>query len=195
MEIKPVTQVEYLNRLEVKGITTINQRVRVQLKLSMEEYAVMDFIFNWNKKFTTNAKLMDYYRQTGYVAEEINILLKSMKDRGLLLWNGRIDVFPEWYAIFSTSGLDDQIWAIHKTGNKQLVRERLPKVLKKISFEDLKLKLENYLKWCDQTEKFKKNLSTWLDPNKEYWNDPIGPISKTNPQESQPKNQIRFKQQ
>ena len=107
---------------------------------------------------------------------------KGMKNKGLLHWHPtkeRIEVYSDWVAIFSVSGLDDQLWQIHKAGNRQMVRERLPKVLKKIAFEDLKAKLIAYLKWCDQTERSKKDLSTWLNPEKQFWNDPVGAIRPT----------------
>lgn len=193
MQLKQVTNYEYLKRMEIKGTTTINHRIRVQLKLSMEEYVMMDFIYNWNLNNTETPKLKHYFLATGYIAEDIQFLFKVMREKKLLIAHGKInkhcDVCPAWYAIFSTS-VDqvNELWKILQKGNKPTVIQRLPKVLKQVSFDELKAKLIAYVKDCEVNGAFMKGLDVWLNPEKQHWNDPLRsqPINK-------PSTKIKFK--
>lgn len=65
----------------------------------------------------------------------------------------------------------DELWKMHPKGNKKTAKDRFVKVVKKISFAELKEKLEPYIKSNDFC--YLKGLDVWLNPEKEYWNDPI----------------------
>jgi len=69
------------------------------------------------------------------------------------------------------NSLFDELWKIHAKGNKKTAKDRFAKAIKKISFEELKSKLEPYVKSNDFC--YLKGLDVWLNPDKEYWNDPI----------------------
>lgn len=194
MILKEVTNNEYIKRMEIKGITTINQRIRVQLRLSMEEYVMMDFIYNWNLNNNEPPKLKHYFQATGYIAEDIQFLFKTMREKKLLIPHGKIekhcDVCSNWHAIFSTNKDQvEELWQILKKGNKPTVIQRLPKVLKTVPFDELKAKLIAYVKDCDNSQAFKKGLDVWLNPEKQHWNDPL----RSAPQQiSKPSVKIKF---
>jgi len=65
----------------------------------------------------------------------------------------------------------DELWKLHPKGNKKTAKDRFIKVVKKISFAELKEKLEPYIKSNDFC--YLKGLDVWLNPDKEYWNDII----------------------
>lgn len=65
----------------------------------------------------------------------------------------------------------DELWSIHKKGNRASAKQRLPKVLKKIKYEELRVLLLAYVKSNDFC--YLKGLDVYLNPLKEHWNDPI----------------------
>ena len=181
MEIRKNTPMEYSHRHKIKGSSTINHNIRVSLKISLEEYVILDFIFLQNQKSNKTITFADYYRETGFIKEDIIELFKLIKAKKLLIFDdkkGRVDVSEDWKILFSTGDSFDRIWLIHPKGNKQVARGRLPKVLKKISIESLIEKLTAYVKWCNTADTFKKDLSTWLNPELEHWNNTIEDKSK-----------------
>ncbi len=149
------------------------------MKLSMEEYIVLDFVYNHNQNKKEDITFRDYYRETGLLPEDVNGFMRHMKERGLLVWNEkekRVDVNDEWKGNFTTQDLANELWKMHPKGNKATVKERLPKVLKKIPFDELKAKLKAYLDDCAlaySSPKYYKSLDTWLNPAKEHWMNPL----------------------
>lgn len=65
----------------------------------------------------------------------------------------------------------DVLWKIHAKGNKKTAKLRFIKAMKLISFDEIKLILESYVKSNDFV--YLKGLDVWLNPEKEHWNDPI----------------------
>lgn len=65
----------------------------------------------------------------------------------------------------------DELWKLHPKGNKKTAKERFIKAVKKVSYPELKSKLEPYIKSNDFC--YLKGLDVWLNPIKEHWNDPI----------------------
>lgn len=63
----------------------------------------------------------------------------------------------------------DELWKMHPKGNKKTAKDRFIKVMKKVSFLDLKSKLEPYVKSNDFV--YLKGLDVWLNPEKEHWED------------------------
>jgi len=176
MEIRPTNGAENTLRNKITGSTTINHRIRVEFKLSLEEYVLLDFIFNWNKKSNEAIRFKDYYVATGFINNDIIELFKVLKEKKLLIKDlnkNRVDVAPEWTALFSTDGSIERLWKIHPKGNKKQASLKLGRVLKKISIDELCSKLTHYVKWCDATNTFKKDLSTWLNPELEHWNNDL----------------------
>ncbi len=172
-----VTKMEYDLRSYVKGKTIINHSIRLQLKLTLEEYVLLDFIYTWNQNEKAPATFRNFYTHTGIIQADVKHFLGRMKEKGLIIWdakNKRVEAYSEWVNAFSSDGLLDILWKIHAKGSKASARERLPKVLKKISFEELKQKYQAYIDSCAGREyQFIKGLDVFLNPKKEHWNDPI----------------------
>ncbi len=165
------------------GTSTIDHNIRCKLKLNCLEYAVADYIATHKIQNVLDpcAKFL------GISIEQANKLYQSLIDKYLMMNNGvgcDFECTDKWKDEFKAEKTEDKIeekteelWKLHRYGNKPTCKKRLPKVLKKLSFEELKDKLIKYLKACDSSDTSKKMLSTWLDPEKEYWQDPL-PVAK-----------------
>lgn len=196
MEINAVNSQEFAMRHRVSGKSTINHSVRVNEKLSCEEYVIIDFVYTWNSTKNTPIKIKDFYRETGFAPIDVTEFLQKLKSKELLVWDDklkRIDVYEHWKVIFSSSSKFDQIWSLHSQGNKKIAKERLPKVLKKISIEELTERLTSYLAQCGQMNRYTMDLATWLHPDKEHWNDVLPAISSKDNSKHRKVTQIKFK--
>ena len=154
--------------------SVINHKIRKQFNLSNNEYIFLDFIFLTNKVHSHPITYGMFDAGAGLSINEVKKLFASMKERKFLVWDQikkRTDVSVEWKVAFDTSNQFDELWKIHPKGNKNMARERLPKVLKKIDFNQLKIKLQKYLSDCRNTQRFEKDLATWMNPKNEHWND------------------------
>ncbi len=167
---------------KVIGTTTINHAIRVKLKLNCLEYCVMDFYVN--SKATP--EMTEYINFLGISSSQVTQIIDSLINKDLLSYG---IVSDKWHNEFKADNtLAEQLWAMHRYGNKPTVIKRLPKVLKKISFDDLVVKLKAYLAACENGDVSKKMLSTWLDPEKEHWSDPLPqPMKKLFGQKPEPK--------
>ncbi len=154
------------------GTSTINHAIRVKLKLNCLEYCVADFIY---QGLDARHGAVDYLKISN---DQFICTLNSLEAKQIISFDfDRIYSMTEkWNAEFrmiEPANLIDQIWPLHKYGNKPTCIKRLPQVLKKISMEELIVKLKAYLKACSEGDVSTKMLSTWLDPAKEHWNDPL----------------------
>lgn len=176
MEIKPVTTGEYNLRYRVKGKSIIDHSIRVEMKLSLEEYVLLDFIHTWNLHNTAPILVKDYYYATGIINEDLIDLFQRLKDRGMICKHHKKDgpdVTQRWKDLFNTDGQFEEMWTLHRKGNKATAKDRFFKVIKKIEYQELKAKLIAYLKNCDEYNIFKKGLDVWLNPEREHWNNPL----------------------
>lgn len=199
MEIKNVNSAEFKMRERIFGRTQVIHNIRVSLKLSCEEYVLLDFIYNWNIiEPTSGICFLDYYKHTGFLREDIEQLFKILKDKKLLVFDEvkkRVDVGQEWKSKFETNHLFEQLWAINPIGNKNTARQRFNIVVKKVDYELLLIKLKEYVKFCDSTGTFKKHLASWLNVKNEHWNDKL--VTQVNKKSNQPERasnvNIKFK--
>lgn len=153
--------------MQVTGTTFINHGVRVRLGLSLQEYTVMQFLADCKEK-----KLNPAEKSVEMIGVEIHKILGTI---GKLTSHGfLIGMYPnhKWSNEFIED--IDKLWSIHKKGSRATARERLPKVLKKITIEELIVKLTEYVKSKPPEEfEYLKGLDVWLNPKTEHWNDPV----------------------
>lgn len=192
MIIREVTYMENNGQTvhKIIGFSTINHNVRVRMELSLEDYVLMDYIYSHNQIDNKPITFGKYYNHTGFIYEEIEFLFVRLKKRNLLVWDEkhkRVDVCEEWYDIFSSDKIFNELWKIHPKGNKLVAKGCLPKALKKIPFDKLKEKLIAYVSSVEEF-KYRKDLSSWLNPLKENWNNPLV-LSETAPKNLQ----VKFK--
>ncbi len=152
-------------------ITSIDHKIRIKLLLTMEEYCVLDFLCD-RKELT---KYSDYENNLGINKGQVGVILASLKKKQMIQQraSGEIVVCDLWKNQFKKIDFIDILWNIHMAGSKQKARQRLPAVLKKIGLDELKKKLEQYVKACNDSGSYAKNLDAYLNPKSEHWNDPI----------------------
>lgn len=71
---------------EIKGFTTINHNVRVKLRLSLHEYTLLHFLFEWRKVNKNNPSVEDYWVNLGVKSDDAAIisLLSGLVSKGFL---------------------------------------------------------------------------------------------------------------
>ena len=71
---------------EIKGFTTINHNVRVKLRLSLHEYTLLHFLFEWRKVNKNNPSVEDYWVNLGVKSDDGTIisLLSGLVSKGFL---------------------------------------------------------------------------------------------------------------
>lgn len=152
------------------GQTIINHQIRVKLKLNCLEYCMADFLQSGK---STGVSASDYL---GISNNQTFELILELEKKGIIRlgeMTREASITDKWKNEFRVDGRIEEIWVLHRAGNKQNAIERLPKALKLISMDELKGKLKTYLKACAESNSFPKNLDTWLNPKKQYWNDPL----------------------
>lgn len=150
------------------GTTFINHGVRVRLGLSLQEYTVMQFLADCKeKKITINEESFISLIGVHYI--HVVPIMDELQKKGLI-----IGTLPnhKWSNEFIED--IDRLWSVHKKGSRAKAKERLSKVLKKITIEELIVKLTEYVKSKPPEEfEYLKGLDVWLNPKTEHWNDPI----------------------
>jgi hypothetical protein len=147
--------------------TVIDHDIRIRLKLNCIEYCIASL-----SNLTT--ELYPLVLFFGLSPKQANDSINSLIDKNIieLIGNNYI-VTDKWKNEFRSDDKIDLIWKIHPTGSKSVCRTRLTSVLKKISIEDLCIKLKEYLSACKETNTYSKNLETWLNPKAEHWLSPL----------------------
>jgi hypothetical protein len=153
-----------------KHITIIDHKIRVKLKLGLQEYTLLYFLSEWFKTNKNKPTNEDFINLIGCKFDDATqLFLMKLKQKNFIT----SDYKPTnlWNSEFGSSAGFDKLWEIHAKGNKILSKQRLIVVLKKVSFEELESKLREYV----QTNEFEylKNLDVWLNPKMEHWNDPL----------------------
>lgn len=109
--------------MEIKGFTTINHNVRVKLRLSLHEYTLLHFIFEWRKVNKNNPSVEDYWVNLGVNSADgaiINIL-SGLVSKGFLDLNHIIT--SKWSDEFVASAdLADASKTSNKPKNSQSKR-------------------------------------------------------------------------
>jgi len=171
----------------ITGQTLINHSIRVRLKLSLQEYSLLDFLFTWFKSNTNSPSVKDYWIGIGCdpAEEQVKLLLSKLVQKGFLTLDHNTTELWEKEFVKDSSATFDVLYKMHQKGNKKTARERFNKVVKKVPFAELESKLKAYI--ASNEFQYLKGLDVWLNPAKEHWNDPIvykdgfKPVDKNNP--------------
>ncbi len=170
----------------IKEFITINNRIRLQLKLTMEDYVLYDTIAALREAGKPLSKDI-LYQHTGIPQE----LIKGKIEKGLItkmlvektvgakkiictsdVWNEKFNTMKDFD---SDESLSPGLWQIFlKRGNKQAAIVMFKKAIKVVPIELLKEKATQYIESKDGEEmKHIMHLSTWLNPMYKHWEDEI----------------------
>jgi len=174
MDIKPSKDIAYQLQGDIRvvaGTTTILHQLRAKLKISMVEYVLLDFIYQWHQKNPKPIEYGDYWRACGVKGRMVSKKFARLKEKGLLFkdMDGKVKTTLLWDSNFNASDQFESLWKLLNTGNKQIAKTAFAKALKVDSFENIKKGLEEYIKFVTETDQFKKHLSSFLNPKNKDW--------------------------
>ncbi len=185
MDIKPSEDKVYQLQGDIRvivGTTTIMHRLRAELKLTMCEYVLLDFIHQWhsNPKNKQNPITFgDYFRATGVKARLINKKFARLKDKGMLfkdVADGKVKTTDKWNSNFNSSEQFETLWKMLNTGTKNVAKTQFAKCLKVDNFENIKAGLIKYLAYVDKIDWMSpKHLSSFLNPKNKEWTGEFDP--------------------
>ena len=171
---------------KIKASLTINNRLRVDLSLTMEEYAIANVIFERRKaKLPVNRAIL--YHETGIGDDESTFIIRQLKMKGILeerMDNGVLKSFTtnawnQYFDIEKEFDNEDEdklgFWQIfRKHGNKATALGVYKKARKIADEETLKEAAVRYIASKEGEElKHILHASTWLNPEKKHWEDVI----------------------
>lgn len=174
MNLQPSKDAKYQLQGDIRvvaGTTTILHQLRAKLRLSMTEYVLLDFIHKWHQEKKTPITYGDYWRATGVKARMLEKKFQRLKDKGMLFKDvdGKVKTTELWNVNFNATEEFESLWKLLNTGNKQVAKNQFAKCLKVDSFENIKKGLEAYIKFVNETDQFKKHLSSFLNPKHKEW--------------------------
>lgn len=176
----------------ITGSTLIRHKLRVELRLSLREYCLLDFMYQWCKNHTEPITYGDYWRGTGILERAIDRLFQKLKAKGLLFKDvdGRVKPTDLWTKNFDTSEQFEELWKILKTGTKNIARTTFTKAMKVDSFENIRDGLIKYMAYKKETDQYPVHLATFLNPKNKIWEGPFNadPYKKNVTNNSQKKN-------
>lgn len=176
--------------MKITGTSLINHDIRIKLNLTLAEYCVMQFLFEWwqvNKKMPDIEALYKGIGITPKVFSEIGSQLSVKK-----LIDEDYKCTDKWNTHFKADITEfNRLWAIHDKGSKIKAKQRFVKVIKTITIDELESKLKAYIAYCDRCQVLKKNLDTWLNPVTKHWEDNLYVDKAMKPKE-EPKKGIPF---
>lgn len=153
--------------MQIRGTSIINHKIRAKLKLSLAEYCVMQFLFDWVKK--TDPIYDDFYSELGISNESLHSIMRNLNIQGFLVEFKPTD---KWNVHFKdSSGEFEKLWLLLPKGSKIKAKQRYIKVIKTIEHTELEAKLKAYIAYCDRCGVLRKGLDVYLNPTLQHWND------------------------
>jgi hypothetical protein len=174
-----------VERNPIHGSTVINHRIRIKLKLSCDEYVLIDLI---HKLMITN-KVLSKERirnWTGFTMEEVKPLFKSLKEKGLY---GKVRnkedklqyVVTKRYQLAHKIEIDDDFeyfWQKSSnktwTGSKKAGKMLYVKLVSKYGSEYLNAQKDAYFEYLSHTKndwRHVMNVTTFLSIEKDRFNE------------------------
>lgn len=172
MEELLVTANKY-NHVGVTGISTIDHRVRHKLKMSMEEYVIIDFIIQSKiEGIPVTAESVNKY--IGLTIAEFNAAVIHLEKYGYLLSTITYEPSAIVLKAFDYDAAFEDLWKIMKTnaGNKKEGRKMWNRAVKYASINVLLKCAHNYAaSKVGSDKKYWMHVSSFLNPEYAKWKD------------------------
>lgn len=151
--------------------TTIHHRIRTELGLTLQEYVVMDYLYqNIEKTISSQGA----YEEIGITNANFQVTIYHLHQKELL--GEGYNITQKWLKYFDYDAQFAELWSIHPKGTKKIAKKRWDKLKGKVDFEKLKAWLIKYVaskppeKYC-----FLNGLDVILVPENRRWENPIIP--------------------
>lgn len=164
------------------GITCIDHKKRLKLKLTIEEYVLMATIDDLvlNKK----AAIISSISKT---IGEVNgkLLLKLTEENKIIIKKDSYICGDEWRLHFPHEECFESLWTLFKNsgakGNKAKAFEAYRKAIKTDSMKNIVSGAKAYIaKKISEDNQFLMHLSSFLSPEYQYWRDDYTPVGANN---------------
>lgn len=159
----------------IKGYSTINHRLRVELGLNMTEYAVAIYLWDnyQNSQLSEAYNSIESWKKLGL--RDIQPITQALTNKGILTVGTGITFTTKWAEKFNIDDQFDKLFKLflHK-GNKQDAKKKLEACLKIAPFDVIYSGAEKYMKpkSKETSERhFIKSLEAWLNPKLRHWED------------------------
>lgn len=163
-----ITSKEKDNIPFIRGSTTINHLIRMKNKLSMEEYAILDFIMTYRESSKKNEPITfgRIWVATGIMHDKAQEIIKELVKRELIIVDNerRMNVSKSYTVQFQNKGDFEEFWKIGPKGNKAGAMRAYEKLIRQYPHDKICSKYKEYLEFCDRSGRFKLDTSTWLHP-------------------------------
>jgi len=163
------------NRYIVFGTSLINHKIRLELEISNDEYVFLDFLKYMQDQSINKITWGDLWRKIGLDHRDLPPIWRSLKEKGLVYRHesGIVTTSQKWDDMFSAKINFDELWSIYPKGNKQQAREMYKRAIRIQEHTALVEAYKKYVDWCEATDTFRKNTSSWLNPKFRYWEDDL----------------------
>ncbi len=152
-------------------MTIINHSIRNKLGLTLREYVVLDILRNWflkeKKPITFNE-----YKKMYLTAVSVHVTYVKLLSKGFLFKDvdGKIKPTEKWNINFADNTDEfEELWELHKIGNKQKAKSAFFNAIKVDSFDNIKKGLVAYIEFRNQTDQFPIHLSSFLNHKNKEW--------------------------
>jgi len=163
------------NKIYVKGTTLIDHRIRVEFGLTLREYVLLDFLYNWHSKSNKKVTYADIWIHTGLINRKpiVDRMFQRLKEKALL-WQdhndmNKVKVTERWERRFNTTQFFKELWKLMNTGVKKKAEMAVKNAVKVSSEEDIKNGLIKYLDYLSKTNQYPCHLSTFLSARNKMW--------------------------
>ena len=157
-----------------KGRTIIDHNIRIQLKLTCEEYVVLDLIYtNPGIKYQKIYDALEFYPSRRLLFPECEFVN---------IENDCHTTTDKWNYHFKLSETDfESFWKIAPKGSKAMAKVKFSRCLKLTDGATISEAYKKYILWADALQRFRKDTCTWLNPENRAWEDdytiPTGNVS------------------
>ena len=159
------------NHIGVTGATAIDHRVRHKLKITCDEYVVLDFLFQCRfDKMPPNKVNRD--KEIGFDVKTFMSCIASLTEKRIIDANQEPNI--EVKSLFDYDEHFEKIWIILKTnnGNKKAGMKMWKKAVKVASVNTLLQCARNYADFKDGAEpQYWMHVSSFLNPEYSKFND------------------------
>lgn len=169
----------------ITGATTINHALRIKLRLTLDEYAIIEMFY----RFQTSNKKIDadsIWKELGMTVYDCVKAWEGAKLKGAISKSGPRYLFCDaWLRHFNAYEDFEELWkvwlaAANKPGNKRMAQRCYTKSRALIEKDQLHASADKYLKSVKDKD-FVMHLSTWLNPRNRHWENVIKEPPQENP--------------
>lgn len=160
------------NKMFVKGTTVIDHAIRLRYNLTLREYTILATVMELRDGKHKHDPMTYGRFWIASGVKPLHVLNSGRKliEKGLLYKDdeGLLQVLKEFQDQFKNNSDFEEFWKIAPKGNKQAAMRMYDRAIRQKKHEYICQKYKEYIEFCERTERFKKDTSSWLNPTSGY---------------------------